>query len=49
MESSAYSEAITQRILNRPARAGEEAFEDCSIEVTGGDSDSFEPVLNLSV
>ncbi len=48
LESSANCEAVTQWILNRPVRGGDEAFKDCPIEVTDGDANSFEPILGLT-
>lgn len=49
LKSSPHGEAVSQWILNRPARGSEEAFKDRPIEVTGCDADPCEPVLGLSV
>jgi hypothetical protein len=49
LKSSPHGEAVSQWILNRPARGSEEAFKDGPIEMTVVDADPCEPVLDLSV
>jgi len=49
LKPPANGEAVTQWILNRFVRGGDEAFNDRPIEVTGGDAHPCEPVLSLIV